>query len=114
MNEFIPYQNECIPIWNIFIHTENELVPYQNQLIPYGYEFIPNVNDFIVKRKLYAKFGFNHMSQKNQNEKSPILNGQIKYKTSGKVQKIRDLEGPTSIRPFENTRYIPYMGIHSF
>ena len=51
-------------------------------------------------------FFFNHMPQKYQNEKSPILNGQIKYKTSGKVQKMRDLEGLTSIRPFENTRYI--------
>ena len=46
------------------------------------------------------------MSQKYQNEKSPILNGQKKSKTSEKVQKMRDLEGPTSFRPFENTRYI--------
>ena len=45
------------------------------------------------------------MSQKYQNEKSPILNGQKKSKTSEKVQKMRDLEGPTSFRPFENTRY---------
>ena len=53
------------------------------------------------------------MSQKYQNEKSPILNGLKKPKTSGKVQKIRDLEGPTAFRPFENTRYadnlpVPY------
>ena len=46
------------------------------------------------------------MSQKYQNEKSPILNGQKKPKTSGKVQKIRDLEGHTAFRPFENTRYV--------
>ena len=46
------------------------------------------------------------MSQKYQNEKSPILNGQKKSKTSEKVQKMRDLEGPTSFRPFENTRYM--------
>ena len=29
-----------------------------------------------------------------------------KFKTSEKVQKMRDLEGPTSFRPFENTRYL--------
>ena len=45
------------------------------------------------------------MSQKYQNEKSPILNGLKKPKTPGKVQKIRDLEGPTAFRPFENTLY---------
>ena len=50
------------------------------------------------------------MSQKYQNEKSPILNGHKKSKTSGKVPKMRDLEAPTPFRPFENTRYIqlPY------
>ena len=56
------------------------------------------------------------MSQKYQNEKSPILNGQKKPKTSGKVQKIRDLEGHTAFRPFENTRYIsslPRSGEHN-
>ena len=46
------------------------------------------------------------MSQKYQNEKSPILNGQKMSKISEKVQKIRDLEGPTAFRPFENTLYI--------
>ena len=46
------------------------------------------------------------MTQKYQNEKSPILNGQKKFKTSEKVQKLRDLEGPTSFRPFENTLYM--------
>ena len=46
------------------------------------------------------------MSQKYQNEKSPILNGKKMSKISEKVQKIRDLEGPTAFRPFENTRYI--------
>ena len=51
----------------------------------------------------FSTFFFNHMSQKYQNEKSPILNGQKKSKTSEKVQKMRDLEGPTSFRPFENT-----------
>ena len=45
------------------------------------------------------------MSQKYQNEKSPILNGQKKSKTSEKVQKMGDLEGPTAFRPFENTLY---------
>ena len=45
------------------------------------------------------------MFQKYQIEKSPILNGQKKSKTSEKVQKMRDLEGPTAIRPFENTLY---------
>ena len=38
--------------------------------------------------------------------KLPILNGQKKSKTSEKVQKMRDLEGPTSFRPFENTLYL--------
>ena len=45
------------------------------------------------------------MPQKYQNEKSPILNGQKKAKTPGKVQKMSDFGGPTSIRPFENTLY---------
>ena len=43
------------------------------------------------------------MSQMHQSEKSPILNGLKKPKTSEKVQKMRDLEEPTSFRPFENT-----------
>ena len=46
------------------------------------------------------------MTQKYQNEKSPILNGQKKSKTLEKVQKMRDLEVPTSFRPFENTLYM--------
>ena len=46
------------------------------------------------------------MSQKYQNEKSPILNGLKKPKTLEKVQKMRNLEGPTSFRRFENTLYI--------
>ena len=54
----------------------------------------------------FFNFFFNQMTQKYQNEKSPILNGQKKSKTSEKVQKMRDLEGPTSFRPFENTRYM--------
>ena len=45
------------------------------------------------------------MSQKYQNEKSPILNGQKKSKTSEKVQKMRDLEGPTSFRHLCSTLY---------
>ena len=45
------------------------------------------------------------MPQKYQNEKSPILKGQKKPKTPGKVQKLSDLGGPTSINPFENTLY---------
>ena len=53
----------------------------------------------------FFNFFFNQMTQKYQNEKSPILNGQKKSKTSEKVQKMRDLEGPTSFRPFENTLY---------
>ena len=54
----------------------------------------------------FFHFFFNQMTQKYQNEKSPILNGQKKFKTSEKVQKLRDLEGPTSFRPFENTLYM--------
>ena len=46
------------------------------------------------------------MTQMYQNEKSPILNGQKQSKTSEKVQKMRDLEEPTTFRPFENTLYI--------
>ena len=46
------------------------------------------------------------MSQKYQNEKSPVLNGKKMSKISEKVPKIRDLEGPTAFRPFENTRYV--------
>ena len=45
------------------------------------------------------------MPQKYQNEKSPMLKGQKKPKTPGKVQKMSDLGGPTSIHPFENTLY---------
>ena len=41
------------------------------------------------------------MTQKYQNEKTPILNGQKKSKTSEKVQ-MRDLEGPTSFHPYDN------------
>ena len=33
------------------------------------------------------------------------MNGQKMSKISEKVQKIRDLEGPTAFRPFENTLY---------
>ena len=51
----------------------------------------------------FFNFFFNQMTQMYQNEKSPILNGQKKSKTSQKVQKMRDLEGPASFRPFENT-----------
>ena len=43
------------------------------------------------------------MTQMYQNEKSPILNGQKKSKPSEKVQKMKDLEGPTTFRPFKNT-----------
>ena len=32
-----------------------------------------------------------------------MFNGEENPKTSGKVQKMRDFEGPTSFRPFENT-----------
>ena len=45
------------------------------------------------------------MSQKYYNEKSPMLNGIKKPKTSEKVQNMSDLEGPTSFHPFENTLY---------
>ena len=51
----------------------------------------------------FFNFFFNQMTQMYQNEKSPILNGQKKSKTSEKVLKMRDLEGPTTFRPFENT-----------
>ena len=44
------------------------------------------------------------MPQKYQNEKSPILNGQKKPKTSGKVQKIRDLE--VKVDKFLNIRIV--------
>ena len=54
--------------------------------------------------EIFSTFFFNYMPQKYQNEKSPILNDQKKPKTPGKVQKMSDLGGPTSIRPFENTR----------
>ena len=54
----------------------------------------------------FFNFFLNQMTQKYQNEKSPILNGQNKSKTSEKVQKMRDLEGPTSFHPFENTLYL--------
>ena len=53
----------------------------------------------------FQLFFFNFIPQKYQNEKSPILNDQKKPKTSGKVQKIRVLEGLSSFRPFENTLY---------
>ena len=53
----------------------------------------------------FLNFFVNHMSKKYQNEKSTKLNGQKKSKTSEKVQKMRDLEGPTSFRPFKNTLY---------
>ena len=32
------------------------------------------------------------------------ISGRELYKTLEKVQKMRDLEGPTSFHPFENTR----------
>jgi len=44
-----------------------------------------------------------YMPQEYQNEKSPILNGQKKPRTWGKVQKIRNLEGVGLFHPFENT-----------
>ena len=48
------------------------------------------------------------MTQKYQNEKSPILNGQKKPRTWGKVQKIRDLECVGLFHPFENTLLFNY------
>ena len=40
------------------------------------------------------------MSQKYQNEKSPLLNGQKSPKQQEKSKKMRDLEGPASFHPF--------------
>ena len=40
----------------------------------------------------FSTFFFNFMSQEYQNEKSPILNGQKKPKTLGKVQKMTVLQ----------------------
>ena len=74
-----------------------EIRKYVNLSQPWNLTFLEN--------EIFQLF-FNQMTQKYQNEKSPILNGQKKSKTSEKVQKMRDLEGPTSFRPFENTRYI--------
>ena len=54
----------------------------------------------------FFDFFFNNMPQGYQNEKSPILNGQKKPRTWGKVQKIRDLEGVGLFHPFENTLYL--------
>ena len=54
---------------------------------------------------------FNQMTQKYQNEKSPILNSQKMSKISEEVQKIRDLEEPTVFRPFENTLYTQHTNI---
>ena len=51
----------------------------------------------------FLNFFFNYMPQEYQNEKSPILNGQKKPRTWGKVQKIRNLEGVGLFHPFENT-----------
>ena len=58
-------------------------------------------------RMRFFNFFFNHMSEKYQNEKSPILNGQKSPKLQNirKSPKMRELEGPPSFRPFENTRY---------
>ena len=45
------------------------------------------------------------MSQEYQNEKSPILNGQKKPKTLGKVQKMTVLQAWEIYKMFANTRY---------
>ena len=54
----------------------------------------------------FFNFFLNYMPQEYQNENSPILNGQKKPRTWGKVQKIMDLEGVGLFHPFENTLYI--------
>ena len=63
-------------------------------------QFEPTLKSNLFGDWDFSTFFFNQMTQKYQNEKSPILNGQKKSKTSEKVQKMRDLEGPTSFRPF--------------
>ena len=68
-------------------------------------QFEPPLKPYFFWEWEFSTFFFNFMPQKYQNEKSPILNGKKKPKTSGKVQKIRVLEGLSSFRPFENTLY---------
>ena len=50
-------------------------------------------------------FFFNFMSQEYQNEKLPILNGQKKPKTLGKVQKMTVLQAWEIYKMFVNTLY---------
>ena len=69
-------------------------------------QFEPTLKSSLFWKWDFSTFFFNHTSQKYQNEKSPVLNGKKMSKISEKVPKIRDLEGPTAFRPFENTRYI--------
>ena len=69
-------------------------------------QFEPTLKSYFFWGWKFSTFFFNFMPQKYQNEKSPILNNQKKPKTSGKVQKIRVLEGLSSFCPFENTTHL--------
>ena len=95
------FQNWWRNAWDNW--TQSWQPPKFNQ--PKFSQFEPTLKSYFFGGWDFSTFFFNHMSQKYQNEKSPILNGQKKSKTSEKVQKMRDLEGPTSFRPFENTLY---------
>ena len=97
-------------IWAIFHSGTFGSSDWTPKIQPIQIELIwANPEILLFWRMRFFNFFFNHMSQKYQNEKSPILNGQKKSKTSEKVQKMRDLEGPTSFRPFENTRYYYFL-----
>ena len=65
----------------------------------------PEILPFLSLR--FINLFFNFMSQKYQNEKSPILNGQKKPKTLGKVQKMTVLQAWEIYKMFANTRYVP-------
>ena len=56
--------------------------------------------------EIFKPFFFNFMSQKYQNEKSPIVYGIKKPKTLGKVQKMTVLQAWEIYKMFWNTLYI--------
>ena len=58
----------------------------------------PEIQPFWKMR--FFNFFFNQITQMYQNEKSPILNGQKKSKTSEKIQKIEGFRGTYLIPPF--------------
>ena len=65
---------------------------------------IPEILPFLTLR--FINLFFNFMSQKYQNEKSPIVYGIKKPKTLGKVQKITVLQAWEIYKTFRNTRYM--------